>query len=109
MELQKVDPDGLLWLVTGGTIAAVGDVVRVPSLERVDDPGDSDAAAGVSPFEAEIVVDSLTRAVLLPSPFQDYASLLGDLEAAGLEAQAQIVREWSGLALRGKRSRRRAA
>lgn len=94
MDLRKVDPGGRLWLVTGGTLAAAGDIVRIPGLRRVGASADSDAAMGVSPFDAEIVVDSLTRVVLLPGLLQGAGGLLRSLEGAGLDAQARIVRDW---------------
>ena len=101
MELRKVDPRGRLWMVTGGTLAAVGDIVRFPRLRRLVDPQQADGEPPLSPFEAEIVVDTLTRVVLLPesgrpfNPLRRTLGLLRTLEAAGLEDQAEIVRRLS--------------
>jgi hypothetical protein len=115
LELQKVDPEGCLWLVTHGTLAAVGDIVRFPRLGGFGGAGADDLEAPLSPFEAEIVVDTVTQCVLLPesgSPFHPgrlTLELLETLEAAGLKDQARIVREWLGPAAGGSRARRHAA
>jgi len=115
LELQKVDPEGCLWVVTHGTVAAVGDIVRFPRLGGVGGAGADDLDAPLSPFEAEIVVDTVTQSVLLPEsgrpfhPLRLTLELLEILEAAGLKDQARIVREWLGPAAGGSRARRRAA
>ncbi len=88
MEVRRIDPRRRLWVVTGGTVGVAGDVVRLPSLPRI------------SPFDAHIVVDSVTGAVLLPESGEPRSrlgkamQLVRLLEAAGLPRQAQIVRDW---------------
>ena len=115
MELQKVDPWGRLWRVTDGTVAVAGDIVRFDRLNRFEGAGEADLEAPLSPFEAEIVVDTVTKAVLLPesgepsTPVRQTLRLFGILKAAGLQDQAQIVWEWLGLLEDGDQSGRHAA
>ncbi len=102
MELQKVDPWGRLWVVLGGNVGTPGDIVRFPRHRRFVGAGTADREALPSPFEAEIVVDKVTRAVLLPesgrpfNPLREARVLLKKLEAAGLDDQARVVWEWIG-------------
>ena len=97
MDLRRIDPRRRLWVVTGGTVGVVGDVVRLPDVGDFD-PGD--CPQGVSPFDVEIVVDSVTREVILSesgrpkSQLERAMRLVRVLDAAGLPEQAQIVRDW---------------
>ena len=115
MELRKVGPGSGLWLVTGGTVGMAGDIVRVPRLGWIDPTADPDAVAEISPFEAEIVVDSVTRTVLLPESGQPFdprlaaIRLVQTLDEAGLDLQARIVREWLDLTKRRGKTNRNAA
>lgn len=107
MELRKVDPRGRLWVVLGGTVGLPGDVVRFPRLRRFAGTGTADREAPLSPFEAEIVVDMITRTILLPesgkpfNPLRRTLKLMKTLEAAGLKDQARVVWEWLGPAMDG--------
>lgn len=115
MELKWVDPRRWLWVVIGGTVGAAGDIVRFPVHRRPGGRGVADQADPLSPFEAEIVVDMLTRAVLLPlsgtpsHPARQALKLLRILEAAQLNEQARIVRELVGTARGGRQTRLDAA
>lgn len=97
MELCRIDPRRGFWLVTGGTVGLAGDVVRVPDVRELDPSG---CQQEVTPFDAEFVVDSVTREVLLPessrpkSRLGQAMGLVRLLEEAGLHEQAQIVRDW---------------
>jgi len=115
MKLRRVDARGRLWVVIDGTVAMAGDIVRVPRLGlRLWEP-DSDAGEPVSPFETEIVVDTLTRAVLFPesgrpsNPAKPALRLFKILQAAGLREQARIVWEWMRSKEDNSRAGRRAA
>jgi hypothetical protein len=100
LEVKEIDPRGRFWLVVGGTTALPGDVVRFPRLDGCLAATGKPLAGRLSPLDAEIVVDSVTRSVILPecghpaSRFKQAMALVRDLESSGLSDQAQIVRDW---------------
>lgn len=100
MELRKVDPRGRLWVVLDGTVGMPGDIVRFPRLRSFVGGGTDGGEAPLSPFEAELVVDPVTRSVLLPESGEpsDHLgralALFRTLKAAGLSDQARLVWDW---------------
>lgn len=100
MELQRVDPQGQLWVVLDGTVGMPGDIVRLPRLRNFVGTGAAAREAPLSPFEAELVVDPVTRSVLLPEsgkpsdPQGQALALLKTLKTAGLKDQARVVWDW---------------
>jgi len=99
LEVKRIDPRGLFWLVLGGTTAMPGDVVCFPGFDSGLPGAEDDPPPRPSPCAAEVVVDSVTGAVLLPesgspaSRLRQAMKLVRDLEAADLSGAAQMVRD----------------
>lgn len=98
--LREIDRRDGLFLVLEGTVGAPGDVIQlgrgIPS--RLADVVGPDGNTLVSPFDTEIVVDILTKEVLLDEaggsdPLHQGDRLVGSLLQAGLRKQARIVRD----------------
>lgn len=109
MEVRKVDSRGRLWAVVDGTVGMKGDIVWLPRLQwSRHAPDDVDPDDAISPFEAEIVVDIVTKAVFLWKNFSP-TGLIQSLKAAGLTEQMWIVRRWSARMLDDDEATRKAA
>lgn len=100
LKLRKIGGQSRLWLVVDGTTAMPGDVVCFSAVGWGMPAEGDDPASRLTPFDVDIVVDSVTGAVLLPesgtpaSRFRQATQLVRHLEAEGLSDPAQIVRDW---------------